>query len=1070
MRHYKSHCVFALILATLTLGLLSSTAAAQTYFYNRTDFPTGNYPVGVALGDFNGDGRLDLAVTNFSDNTVSILLGKPDGTFAAKTDIPVTAGPGRVAVGDFNGDGKLDLAILNGSDTVSILLGNGDGTFQTHVDYPTGHLPSSLVVADFNHDGKADLAVTNGLCEPTCGPGTVSVLLGNGDGTFKPKTDYATPTAPGGVISADFNGDGNLDLALTGESATSSGYFVSILLGNGDGTFQTHVDYPTDVYTSAIAAADFNKDGKLDLVVAADLSIDLLLGNGDGTFQASKQIPTEPTAGFYLISAADLNHDGKMDFVVANDFQNGVSVFLGNGDGTFQPQVDYMANPGQGAMATGDVNGDGALDVVLTNWTAKTATVLLGNGDGTFSPRVQLPALPPINSTNWIAEGALMADFNGDGKLDLLVSEDNQAYTPNEVAAVFFPGNGDGTLGTPVLNDLAGGVLATADFNGDGKLDLLLSTTEGLGVAFGNGDGTFGSVSQVVTFEAPNVRGAVTGDFNNDGKMDFAVSLNGSPTNAPIILFLGNGDGTFRSVPLTSNSNQIAFSIVAADFNHDGKLDLAVAWDFDTSNLAVYLGNGDGTFRSPVVYTVEGLYMGMAVADLNGDSIPDLVVTTTNVVDVFLGNGDGTFRAPVSYPAGSSPFYVATGDFNGDGKVDLAVLDTSYLSILLGNGDGTFQPPVSVNDNSYLYSPAAGDLNQDGVTDLYTGFGTGSLFLSRPLISLFPAAINFGAQPVGMESPSSDLTLTNVGLGGLSVAKVVASADFQANSQCGSEVKRGANCTIGVTFTPTAPGAVQGTLTLTDNTVMGAQVIPLAGVGTVPGASLSPSSLTFSGQLISTPSSAQTVTLTNPGTGALAVDSITVTGDFADTDTCGSTVEAGGNCTISVTFTPTAGGSRTGTLTISDNAAGSPQTVKLTGTGQDFTLGMASGSSSTVSVAPGQTATYSLNVHGLGGFSQAISLSCTGAPSAANCALNPSSVTPSASGAASTITVTVATTAPSMAVRPQRWMPPFGLDRVVPILLVGVMILAVLAIGLGRQPLRNGLQFGLAIGLLYIRA
>jgi len=941
MRCFRSNSVVAIILATCSLWLFSSTAAAQTYFYNRADFSTGNYPTGVAIADFNGDGRLDLAITNSQDNTVSILLGKPDGTFAPKNDIPTTGWSMAVAVGDFNADGKMDLAIVNSGGTVSILLGNGDGTFQAPVDYPTGIAPIALTVADFNHDGKADLAVLNTNCTySSCGAGSVSILLGNGDGTFQPKTDYATPVGPNAVIAADFNGDGKLDLAVAcfymNGNSNSSVSRVSVLLGNGDGTFQSHVDYATDYATSAVAAADFNGDGKLDLIVAAEYP-DLLLGNGDGTFQAAQQIPVNNPMGAYGIMAADLNHDGKLDFIVANVFVNGISVYLGNGDGTFQPEVDYMANPGQGAMALGDVNGDGALDVVLTNWAAKTATVLLGNGDGTFSPRVQLPALPPYESTNWIAEGALIADFNGDGKPDLLVTEDNQAYFPNEAAAVFFPGNGDGTFGTAVLNNLAGTVLATADFRGDGILDLVLSTNTGAGVALGNGNGTFGSVNRFVNLGGPFVRGAVTGDFNNDGKTDVVVLANGFVVTPPIYVFLGNGDATFSSLPPFWSGSQVPLGVVAADFNHDGNLDLAVILDTTSPNaLAVMLGNGDGTFQSPVFYPTDELPSSLAVADFNGDGIPDLVVTA-NEADVYLGNGDGTFQAPVYYNAGQFPEYVVTGDFNGDGKVDLAVVDDLYLSILLGNGDGTFQAPVSVDDNRYLYAPAAGDLNQDGVTDLYTGFGTGSVFLSRPLVSLFPGGINFGSQATGTESMPATLTLTNVGISGLSLANVVATEGFGATSNCASKVNRGANCTINVTFAPTSPGPAQGTLTLTDNTATGAQTIPLSGLATAPSVGLSTSSLTFASQLVSTTSSAQTVTLTNSGNGALEITSIGVTGDFAQTNTCGSGLEAGANCTTSVTFTPTTTGRRSGTLTITDNSngvTGSTQTVTLRGTGK----------------------------------------------------------------------------------------------------------------------------------------
>src|SRR5438552_193239 len=241
-----------------------------SYLFGRADFATGKGSVAVVTADFNGDGKPDLATANQTDDTISILLGKPDGTFAAHVDYASGSGPSAIAVGDFGADGKLDLAVTNSTDnTVSILLGNGDGTFQSHVDYATGTKPSSVTSGDFNGDKKLDLAVASGI--------GVSVLLGNGDGTFQAHVDYATGT--GGlppqdvfitsVITADFNSDGKLDLAVA-NAAPQADFMpgsVSILLGNGDGTFRAHVDTPV-VSPFSLATADDNGDGRLDVGTA----------------------------------------------------------------------------------------------------------------------------------------------------------------------------------------------------------------------------------------------------------------------------------------------------------------------------------------------------------------------------------------------------------------------------------------------------------------------------------------------------------------------------------------------------------------------------------------------------------------------------------------------------------------------------------------------------------------------------------------------------------------------------------------------------------------------------------
>ena len=389
----------ALVLGACSFGFFSLTAGAQTYFFNRADFATGNYPIGVVLADFNGDGRLDMATINYQDRTVSILLGKPDGTFAPKTDIPAAFGGQAIAAGDFNGDGKMDMVVVNYPGSISIFLGKGDGTFQGHVEYASQPLGLRLAVGDFNHDGKPDVAVTYG--------GGVSVLLGNGDGTFQSHTDYITPGSPNSTVAADLNGDGNLDLAVVIGASNSSVYLYSILFGNGDGTFQAPVNHYTTNGYNVLVTADFNGDGILDLVMAGGTP-DLFLGNGDGTFQAPQHIPVGTLYSPDQLLAADLNHDGKMDIIVGNVAANGASVFLGNGDGTFRSEVDYLTNQGNGAMAIGDVNGDANPDLVLTSWISLTATVLLGNGDGTFSPRAMLPPPPPTQKKlspkphNWV--------------------------------------------------------------------------------------------------------------------------------------------------------------------------------------------------------------------------------------------------------------------------------------------------------------------------------------------------------------------------------------------------------------------------------------------------------------------------------------------------------------------------------------------------------------------------------------------------------------------------------------------------------------------------------------------
>jgi hypothetical protein len=355
-------------------------------------------------------------------------------------------GPESVAIADLNRDGKADLVVAHcgnnpncsgGPGLVGVLLGNGDGTFQRAVTYESGgNSALSAVVADVNGDGKPDLLVTNwcGGSDPSCADyGTVGVLLGRGDGTFKTAVVYDSGgVEPTSIVVADVNGDGKPDLVManhTGNFSDPSGRgTVGVLLGKGNGTFEPAVTYATGgFYPESVAIADLNKDKKPDLLVtnwcadsacAGNGSVGVLLGNGDGTF---KTAVTYDSGGFKNNSVAvdDVNGDGKPDLLLTNLFSsgNGVSVLLGKGDGTFRAAVTYNCGGVEPwALTTGDVNDDGKPDLLVTNLNSHNVGVLLGKGDGTFKAAVA------FDSGGQFPRSARAADLNGDGKPDLLVA------------------------------------------------------------------------------------------------------------------------------------------------------------------------------------------------------------------------------------------------------------------------------------------------------------------------------------------------------------------------------------------------------------------------------------------------------------------------------------------------------------------------------------------------------------------------------------------------------------------------------------------------------------------------
>ena len=353
---------------TMSLFLLLIPAnLAAVDFAAAKSYPVGTSPAAVAVGDFNGDGKPDIAVANTGSSNVSILIGNGDGTFQPAVNFNAGNSPTMIALGDFNGDGKLDLAafqhgVTGVAGSVSILLGNGDGTFQAPKTLALSVSASAMAVADFNLDRKSDLAVYDFAVNN--GPATLNIYLGNGDGTFQPAKQTALPSNAGGFAAADFNGDSKPDVAVVAGG-------ILILLGNGDGTFSqgvtvtvTYADVSANSvdYDSAVPA-DLNQDGKVDLLVGShgfascgfhcsvtESHISVFLGNGDGSFQAEQIAASGLAQGTYRDFkvdrpfVGDFNGDGQLDLAYRATpafagFSPYLRIQLGNGDGTFSSPV-----------------------------------------------------------------------------------------------------------------------------------------------------------------------------------------------------------------------------------------------------------------------------------------------------------------------------------------------------------------------------------------------------------------------------------------------------------------------------------------------------------------------------------------------------------------------------------------------------------------------------------------------------------------------------------------------------------------------------------------------------------
>ena len=722
-------------------------------FLEQVTYSTGNFssPYSVALGDFNKDGRLDIAVTNLNTSNVGILFGIEIPNFRSfgAYSTGSAAHPRYVVVGDFNNDTKLDIAVANsGTDSVGVLLGYENATFAAQTTFSTGSLsfPISLVVADFSNDNILDIVVANSFTN------NIGIFYGFGNGTFESLQVFWTEngTQPQSIASGDFNNDNRLDIAVANYDADN----VNVLLRCDDARFQNEVIYSSggDTEPLSVAVGDFNNDSWLDIVVANSLGANLgvFLGYGNGTFSAQRTYPTGVGSLPQTVVVGDVNNDEHLDLVVTNALKDNIGIFLGYGNGTFSDQMIYPTEYGSTpvSVALGDFNNDGNLDIVNACYWTSDIGIFFGYGNGTFSDEITYSTGYGSNPNS-----VVVGDFNNDSILDIAVT--NQGSRSIGI----FLGCGDGNFLNETMystgNNSKPTTMTVGDFNNDAILDITVSNfgTGNIGVFFGHHDGTFSDQMTFSTGGNSQPWWVAVGDFNNDHRPDI-VTANTGTNNIGIFVAFINGT-FFDQMTYSTGISSSPISVAVGDFNNDGRLDIVVA-NRDRGSIGLFFGYAHDGFLSTPAYSTgfSSRPVHIVVGDFNNDNQLDLAVANngTDNIMIFLGSGFGTFSSPTNYSTGkgSHPCSIAIGDFNNDRIMDIAVgnFGSSTISIFLGHGNLIFlnQTTYSVGIDSQPYSIAVCDFNNDTHLDvavanyasnnvgLFLGYGNGT-FMNQIIFS-----------------------------------------------------------------------------------------------------------------------------------------------------------------------------------------------------------------------------------------------------------------------------------------------------------------------------------------------
>jgi hypothetical protein len=804
---YTAYSLSPFMVTFPTTGVIDATAFAL-----KIDFTPGTNPYYIAINDIDGDGRPDLAVTNTSSNTVSIFrntstTGTIDaGSFSTKVDFATGTSPIGIALGDIDGDGKPDLVVTNsGSNTVSIFRNTStsgaiDATsFANKVDFPTGSSPYFVAINDIDIDGKPDLAVVN------YGSNSVSIfrntsIYGTIDlGSFAAKVDFTTGSTPYYIAVGDIDGDSKPDLVVTNYLGSSISVFRNTAITGSItlGSFSLKADFSAGSNPTVAAIGDIDGDGKPEIAVsnAGSNSVSVYRNTStsgvinSGTLASKIDFTTGSSP--YAVAIEDIDGDSKPDLAVVNSVSNTVSVFRNTSStgsittGSFAGKVDFSTGLKPYSLAVGDLDRDGKPDLAVTNYNSHTLSVLKNSvivppvidsftpasGKIGISITITGKNFNTTTTNNIVRFGAVKANVTAATKTQLTVTVPVGAtFAPITVTDITtgltafsrepfkvtfhciplitsasFAAKVDFTAGTS-----AEGV-AVGDLDGDSKSDLVIANGGGTVSVLRNtatsGTITSGSLAAKVDFTpAADSRDVAISDIDGDGKLDMAVTNDG---NNSVSIF--RNTSTTGSITSGSFSLKVDFTtgtrphgIVLGDVDLDGKPDMIVV-NYSSNSVSVFRNTSTsgtittGSFAAKVDFTTGSGPEYVAIGDIDGDGRPDLAVTNVNgnSVSVFRNTSTpgsiktGSFSTKTDFATGTGPWHLALGDLDEDGKPDLAVANNSgnTISILkntsiVGSISTTsFDTKIDFATGSGPGYVALGDLDGDGKQDIAVSNG-----------------------------------------------------------------------------------------------------------------------------------------------------------------------------------------------------------------------------------------------------------------------------------------------------------------------------------------------------------